>query len=107
MIDAGTLRHRVEIHRSSLGADDGYRARTDWAKIADRWADVRPLRGDERVRDGGVETEQRYRIRLRGDADVKTADRFVWRGLTIELYSVVDIDGRGRVLECEGIQHAP
>lgn len=107
MIDTGTLRHRVEIHRMSLGSDDGFRVNSAWVKIADRWADVRPLRGDERVRDGGVETEQRYRIRLRGDADVKPTDRIVWQGLTIELYSVVDIDGRGRVLECEGVAHAP
>lgn len=107
MIDAGTLRHRVEVHRMGLGTDDGYRVRSAWEKIADRWAEVIPLSGDERMRDGGVMSEQRYRVRMRGNVDVRTADQIVWRGLTIELLSVVDVDGRGRVLECEGIQHAP
>lgn len=101
---AGTLRDRITIQRlsTSLGqwGRDG-----DWHDLATCFASVRPDSGDERFADSGVTSEVTYTVRLRYRKDLTSADRFIYRGKTLELLSVVDVDGRRRELEVKCKQH--
>jgi SPP1 family predicted phage head-tail adaptor len=102
MIDAGTLRHRIQIQRKVAGSDDGYRPRYDWQTIATVWAEVAPTTGTERERDDGIVTEQRYRIKMRHNPELRRTDRILHRGEAIDLTSVIDIDGLRRITQAEG-----
>lgn len=105
MLDAGTLRHRVELQRLDTTADDGYAPVKAWTPYAQRWADVRPIRGTERLERQGVNAQTAYRIRLRYDPQIQPTDRIDWDGTLIDLTAVLNVDGLGIVAECEGVSH--
>lgn len=103
----GSLRHRVVIQRSTT-ADDGKGGQTDaWATLATVWAEVLPMRGNERRMAGALTAEIQYRVRVRyrTDITVQPTDRIEWGGVTLEVHAVTDEDGRHRfwLLDCGSV----
>jgi SPP1 family predicted phage head-tail adaptor len=96
---AGNLRHRVQTERLSTAPDGGGGYVESWVPIAQVWAQVEALSGREYWQAMQVQSEARYRLRLRYQADLTAADRIVCGGAVLNIEHVADPDGRRRELE--------
>lgn len=99
-MNAGELNQRVVI-QTPTGMSDAYGqgAEPTWASSDPVWAKVRPLRASEilRAQQPGMETG--YVVKMRYTSRVKPECRLVWQGKTLEITSVIDIDGAHAELE--------
>jgi SPP1 family predicted phage head-tail adaptor len=95
----GQLRDRVEIQRA-ITTDDGAggQAVTKWQPIASIWAEVLPLAGNEGLVAEQITALQTLRIRTRYRSDFTPKDRLVWRGKTLQIHALTDVDGRKKYL---------
>lgn len=81
---AGDLRERIELQRLNA-------ATNAWGTEAIVWAAAEP-QGDERYR-----FRVRYRPELRSLADIEPAMQILYRGRTLRLVDVVEVDPRVEV----------
>lgn len=79
-MSAGKLRERIVIEREVRVPDGGGGAEITWQAIAPpRWAAVEPLKGKEQLEAMQLEASGLYRVTLRNDPLVITADmRIRW-----------------------------
>ncbi|GAA4218640.1 hypothetical protein GCM10022253_19480 [Sphingomonas endophytica] len=106
-IAAGRLRFRVALlapdtiengrgGRMPSPGSDG------WKAVADLWADVIALRGDEAVRQSIERPVQLWRVEVRMRRDVTTHHRLRWGAIVMDIKSVAPNDaGDGLVMTCE------
>lgn len=106
-MNAGALRHRVQVQTPTQTKDDTGGYTEAWATIADGdcWADVRPASGGfiDRIfgaRVAGVTTQM---VTIRYIPSVTTACRVVLGSRYLNVRGVADVDERGRwlLLACE------
>lgn len=69
-------------------------------KVADLWAQVRPIGGRERAAAGALGTTMTYRVTV-AYRTLAESSRFVWGSRTLEVNSVYDPDGDRHWLVCE------
>lgn len=102
---AGTLKDRITLQRWAAANDPSWGPAAGWAEIGDAWADVTPVSGTER-RDGqGVQETISHQIRMRYRTDLTTKDRIIYRGRTLDIVFVVDVDGARRELLIGAREH--
>ena len=76
---SGRLRERVRIEREVRTPDGGGGASITWEAVAVLWANVQPLKGQERLQAMQLEASNLFKITLRNPGPaVKLADRIVW-----------------------------
>lgn len=98
----GLLRHRIALEAATATEDEGGGRSLDWATAATVWARIESSAGHEIVRVGEMEPQTLYRLTIRHLAGVSAAMRVRWRDKLIEIETVYDPDGRGRVLVIDG-----
>lgn len=94
-VRSGDLRHRVVIERATLTADSDGDMVPDWSPIATRWASVKPLRGKELFDARKVKSNVTHGVMMRDGADATTSDRFIHKGRTLNIESVINPEERG------------
>lgn len=105
----GKCRTIVEFQEYSLtqNASTGEADRT-WTTYAARFADVRAIRGSERIEYNKINATVSHRIYVRADPNFypKPTHRCLLplSGKTIYLSSVIDIEERGAWYECMGYE---
>src|SRR5439155_13583845 len=72
----GALRERLALQSASRAADGGGGATVTWSTVADVWAAVRPISGDERLRHDAVTARVTHEVWIRHRSDVAPAMRF-------------------------------
>jgi SPP1 family predicted phage head-tail adaptor len=99
-IRAGDLRERITVQSKSVTRNSIGDEVVTWPDFATVWAQVEPLRGREFFAAAQMQSsvEVRFRIRYRSDLTVD-AHRVLWRGVTYDIRSLIDVDGRRNVLE--------
>lgn len=101
MIQAGNLRHRVQLGWPTRTANDAGEAVVTFNPMnrVYAWADIRPLRAweIERARQGQMQTTHRVIIRYRDD--IKPGWQIIWNDLVLEITGIIPIDGRTEALE--------
>ena len=109
-MNAGKLRHRIEIQHSVI-TKNAYNERIEsWQTWAFVWAQVSPLMAlarEEFVSGAAQEVATaRRQVRIRYRQGVTVKMRIIWEGKTLEIRNVLDPDERRReyVLLCEEIQ---
>lgn len=94
----GDLRHKVVIRRVTE-VDDGKGAyTTNWATIAEPWAEVIGLTGRETVMDQVLQSITVYRIRIRWRSDIRAADQIQHGAISLNITSADDPDGKRKQL---------
>lgn len=96
------LRDRVTIERVSLVDDGGGGVEESFVPVAEVWASVRALSGDERVEADAISGSLTHEIHLRWRGDVGPDMRINAGGRIIDLKVVMDPDDRQRLLRCFG-----
>lgn len=95
-MQAGTLRHRVEIQEPMESRDDIGGVTQVWQTRASVWAHIEPLQGREVLEAQSIEARLSHRITVRGRLVLDLRWRLVWQGRRFYLYSVRDLDERHR-----------
>lgn len=99
----GSLRHYVEIHALTIIEDDLGNQTEEWAKVADVWAAIEPLQGDEKLAAAYIQAETTHKVTIRYLAGITPANRLLFDGRTLEIESVRNLEERNRelVLMCK------
>lgn len=93
-LEAGDLRHRVEIRRGAKEKDGKGGSVMVWTEIAKPWAEVISLDGKEALADRVMEGISSYRIRIRYRAGIGTIDHQVrYGGRDLNITSAEDPNG--------------
>jgi SPP1 family predicted phage head-tail adaptor len=105
-ISDGLLRHRIAIEAGTRTPDAGGGTSNPWAApttVAEVWAAIQPLQGDERLRAQQLQSRVTHKIVLRYRPDIRTSHRVNFNGRIFNIRSVINLDERSRWLElmCE------
>ena len=90
----GALRERLTLQSPSRTADGGGGAAVTWETVAELWAHVRPISGDERLRHDAVAGRVTHEVWIRHRADVVPAMRFTDGGRILDIVAVLDAGPR-------------
>ena len=96
-MEAGKLRHFVQLQRVTVKADSRGDQVKDWETIADAWASIEPLSGREFLQASQVMSDVTARIKIRGRPDVSLTpkDRVKFGERLFDIRHVIDWGGRG------------
>jgi SPP1 family predicted phage head-tail adaptor len=95
----GALRDRLTLQSATRVPDGGGGATVSWQAVADLWAAVRPISGDERLRHDAVTGRVTHEVWIRHRGDVVPAMRFTAGSRILEIVAVLD-PGRRNRLKC-------
>lgn len=100
-VRAGSLRKRAKIQQIATAQNTFGEAEEAWTDVANVWVEENPLEGKEyfAAKQINAELTTKIRMRYRPDILIKPEMRILLEGRTLEINSVVDIDGRKKVLE--------
>ena len=97
--NSGDLCHRVTLQVRVAGIDQLGQESQSWADVAEVWAKVEPLRGNQFFAAAQMQSEVTTRITIRWRANVTPAMRAVWRGEPYGIHAVIDPLGQRQQLE--------
>jgi SPP1 family predicted phage head-tail adaptor len=95
---AGQLRHRVTIETTTEVQDQYGEPVETWTTLAEVWASREDLAGREAFAAQQVQADVTTRFQMRFLAGVTAKARLISDGVTYNVTSVADADGRGKTL---------
>jgi SPP1 family predicted phage head-tail adaptor len=93
------LRHRVELQERVTAVSPSGAVSYTWDHVATVWAQISPQRGDKVAAAAQIEAQQPVPVRIRYRSDVTTDTRLIYRGVVLEVVSVIDWEMRGVYLD--------
>ena len=112
MIPAGSLRHRVRIENQTASNDATTGERSSvWTTLADRRAQIKPLRGAELTPESGETGEVTAKITLRYEAafsaiTIKTRVTDLDSNDVYDIESLINISEENRVIELMAVKRS-
>lgn len=105
---SGPLRHYVTLERSTLTRDLNKQRLHGWGVIANVWAGIEPLTGQEKTDASQVSPEVTHRVRFRYDSSYTpmAKDRIVHGSRVLNLISVLNRFERDREWVCLAVEVA-
>lgn len=100
-LTANCLRHRITIRRGTEASDGKGGFRTSWTTVLQTWAEVTGLDGRESAVERVLEgvSAYRFRIRWRGDVEIRASDQVLLDGRELNIkVPANDPDDRRREL---------
>ena len=94
MIDAGKLRERVTVQIASGSTNTLGETVLAWTNSTSVWASVEGVSAREALIAGQQEVNITHRVRIRYLAGLTQQMRFVWRGRTLEIVSLLEHGNR-------------
>ena len=88
----GLLRERVDIQRAAETRNALGEVTQTWATYASRYAAVMTLRSREALNAQQAGLSVTHKVKLRHVEGLKSSDRLVWRGRTLEIVSVLEYE---------------
>ena len=96
----GDMRRKLTLERIVRTGDGGGGANEAWVSVAQIWAAIASLRGDEGLREQRVSGRVSHEISMRYRSDVEPEMRFSIDGRVFQILAVIDPDQRRRRLNC-------
>jgi SPP1 family predicted phage head-tail adaptor len=93
----GKLRDRLTLEMAVRSDDGGGGAIVAWTAVADVWAAVRPITGDERLRADAVTGRVTHQVWIRHRVGVVPAMRFRAGDRILDIVAVLDPGPRDRL----------
>lgn len=88
----GLLRERVDIQRAAETRNALGEVTQTWSTYASRYAAVMTLRSREALNAQQAGLSVTHKVKLRHVEGLKSSDRLVWRGRTLEIVSVLEYE---------------
>ena len=105
MIRPGEMRERVTVQQASSSTNSIGESSLTWATLTTVWAAINGVRSTEALADGQQESRVTRRVRLRYIDGLKHTDRFLWRGRTLQIVSLLEYENRSEhVAVCEEVE---
>lgn len=95
----GKYRYRVTVQQRASTQDALGEVTGAWSDVATLWGEVVPMTMREVMAAGQQSSIATTIMRIRYRADILPSMRVLWESKPYEIQSVVDVDGRHRVLE--------
>jgi SPP1 family predicted phage head-tail adaptor len=95
----GAMRERFTLEQATRTADGGGGATIAWDTVAELWAHIRPISGDERLRHDQLAGRLTHGVWIRYRAGVLPAMRFRQDTRIYDIVAVLEIERRAR-LKC-------
>jgi SPP1 family predicted phage head-tail adaptor len=89
-MNIGSLRDRLTLEQPVRAADGGGGASVTWESVADLWAHVRPISGDERLAHDQIAGRLTHQVWVRHRTGVVPAMRFRDGARIYEIVAVLD-----------------
>ena len=105
-MQAGKLRHHLEIQSETETRDAHGGVDREWGTIATRWASVAPLRGRELWEAQQVQSRVNIRVRMRPYDGLTTSHRLLFGARILNIESVLNLNERDREMEVLCIEGA-
>lgn len=96
----GDMRHRVVLQQVARTPDGGGGAAETWSTVAELWAAIRPISGDERVAADALAGQLTHEVWVRHRTAVTPAMRFLVGTRILDIRAVIDAEGHDRRLKC-------
>ena len=93
----GALRHRVTLEQPLRTPDGGGGAAVAWEAVAELWAAIRPIGGDERLEADQVAGRITHTIWIRRRSGVDPSMRFRQGTRLFDIRAVLDTEDRTRL----------
>ena len=103
-MQAGRLRHRVELQQPTESRDVSGGVTRIWLTIVTRWADIIPLRGQERFDAAKVEAQTNVKFRLRYYQPINQKWRIKWGDRIYNINAIINAGERNFMLEIDAIE---
>ena len=98
------LREYVTLESSTESADSYGQAVPIWKPTANMPASVKPIKAEEGIRAGQVDSLVTHTVLTRFRQDLTTAKRFKFGSQILNITKAVDPDNRNQWIECECIE---
>ena len=103
---AGSLRHRIII-QSKQKTPDGEGGWTyTWEDMAEDWANVMPLRAEEKLQYQQVNVQASHEITMRYRPDINNELRVVYNGRYFDIVELINVGERNRELKLICVEQA-
>lgn len=97
---AGRLRRRVSVQTPVQSLDSYGQPTVTWTEVAQVWAEIKPMRGDEPIRSRVVQGEVTHRITIRYTTDLPGPEcRIVYGTRQFNVLERLNFDEMGRELD--------
>lgn len=105
MVEAGKLRHKIDIQKFTTTKDSYGEDIKTWASYHKCYASVNPLRGKEYFDTQQIVPEVDNKITIRYKSGIAPTMRIVWGTRTYEIRSVTNPDERNIMLEFLAVEN--
>ncbi|NBX02713.1 MAG: head-tail adaptor protein [Alphaproteobacteria bacterium] len=93
------LRHKLLLQQEVRLSDGVGGYAKSWQNIAELWAEIKPVSGNEQLFAGQVQSTASHKVLLRYRSGITVGMRFVFDGRTFNIRSVFNVDERRDTLE--------
>ena len=94
----GKLRNRVTIQQEGKTSDGQGGYSLGWTALDTVWCRITPIRGEERIQAGGLESSVTHRARIRYRSDVTAGMRLLLGSTAYNIRAVLNPDERKQYL---------
>jgi len=105
MVQAGKLRHVIDIQKFTTSKDSYGEDIKTWASYHKTHAEVRPLRGKEYFDTQQIVPEVDNKIKIRYRSGIAPTMRVVWGSRTYEIRAVIDPSERNILQEILAVEN--
>ncbi len=104
-MQAGKLRHRVELHSATAEQDTYGESIDTYASYATVWASVEPLQGRELEHAQQISAETNHKVIIRYNSSVASEHRVIFGSRTLEITAIINPQERNeyQILMCKEI----
>lgn len=107
-LGAGAFDQRIVIESDTPSRNAIGEEVSSWGTFATVWARVEPIRGNEFFAAAQMQDATDHRVTIRYRSDITRDMRIVWRGLNLDIVSIIDVGGKKENLELmciEGVRN--
>tara|TARA_R100001510_G_C7613590_1_gene176395 strand:- start:120 stop:449 length:330 start_codon:yes stop_codon:yes gene_type:complete len=99
----GKMRYKAELQSPTATTDAGGGSAITWTRLTDLYCNIKPVRADEKYRQGQVQDSVSHDVYIRHRDDISTKYRLVYGSRNFNIKGILNIDERDRylLLKCQ------
>ena len=99
----GKMRYKATLQSPTATTDAGGGSSITWTRLPDLYCNIKPIRAEERYRQGQVKDSVSHDVYVRYRADMSTKYRLVYGGRQFNIKGILNVDERDRylLLKCQ------